>query len=194
MAPAAILACCVVMWPDFGDDVAVAVAWVIEHADALGVDRSRVALMGHSAGAHLVTVVSVHPELLAGAGISGDDVACVVALDSASYDLTAEGQDERVLIRSAFGTDPAALTDASPIHHLGPSAATPPDMLVVARGRPTRVQTAEDFAAAARAAGGSTQVLDATPYTHEEVNTRLGAADDAVVTPGVDRFLAECLA
>ncbi|MBK6669766.1 MAG: alpha/beta hydrolase [Actinobacteria bacterium] len=48
-------------WPDFGNDVAGAVAYVVDHADELGIDPGRVSLIGHSAGAHLVSIVATHP-------------------------------------------------------------------------------------------------------------------------------------
>ena len=38
-------------------DVAAALAHLLTRADALGIDRTRVVLMGHSAGAHLVALV-----------------------------------------------------------------------------------------------------------------------------------------
>lgn len=181
-------------WPDIGEDVAAATAWVLDHADVLGVDPSRVALMGHSAGAHLVTIVATHPDLLRDVGVDRAEIACVVALDSASYDLTAEDQDSRALIRSAFGTDPTTLADASPILQLQLDPGGVPDTLVVTRGSAARVGMAEELAAAIRATGATSEVLDATPYTHEEVNTLLGTADDAVMTPVVDDFLTPCLA
>jgi acetyl esterase/lipase len=81
-----------VMWPDHGDDVAAAVAWAQAEGAAVGLDSERVALVGHSAGAHLVSIVGTDPGLLTGAGADPLGISCVVALD-VDYDLAdASGQ------------------------------------------------------------------------------------------------------
>lgn len=45
------------------DDVAAAVAWLSDHAAQLGVDRSRVAVWGESAGAHVALLAAARPEI-----------------------------------------------------------------------------------------------------------------------------------
>ena len=69
-------------------DVAAAVQAIVERADALGVDRHRIVLMGHSAGAHLVALVGTDPRYLKGAGLSFADIAGVIPIDGAAYDLS----------------------------------------------------------------------------------------------------------
>jgi len=51
-------------------DVALAVAWLRNHAAENGIDPKRIVLMGHSAGAHLVALVGTDPTYLAAAGLS----------------------------------------------------------------------------------------------------------------------------
>jgi acetyl esterase/lipase len=180
-----------IRWPVYGTDVAAAVAWTLDHAGELGVDRDRVVLVGHSAGAHLVSIVATHPTLLLDAGLDRTAIGCVVALDTASYDLAERPGDDR-LVEFAFGTDPAVLDDASPtvqvIEHGGPL----PDFLVVARGTPARIAAAEEFASSAEAAGARVEVIDASPYTHGDVNVEFGAPGETVLTPAATEFLAGC--
>lgn len=68
-----------------------------------------------------------------------------------------------------------------------------PDTLVVTRGLPARTSQAAGYADAVSATGATDELLDAGDYTHADVNARLGATDDQVVTPAVDQFLAGCL-
>ena len=122
-----------VMWPDHGDDVAAAVAWVQRDGAGVGLDSEHVALVGHSAGAHLVSIVGTDPALLASAGADPLGVDCVVALD-VDYDLAdAAGQ---ALIANAFGTDPEVLAAASPPIQVERNGAPAAPFFVVTRGAP----------------------------------------------------------
>lgn len=183
-----------VRWPVMGEDVAAGVAWVVEHAESLGIDPERVALMGHSAGAHLVSIVAADPELLAAAGASRDDVRCVVSLDSAAYDITPTDARTRPLFAAAFGDDPVTLAGASPTVQAREQAAGLPDVLVVTRGSPARVAESAEFAAAIRDGGATGELVDAGSYTHEQVNTELGVPGEDVVTPPTRGFLQACFA
>src|SRR5690606_14961732 len=66
-------------------DVARALASAQRAARAWGLDPSRFALVGHSAGAHLVAVLAAAPELLEAEGALRPRAA--VLLDSAAYDV-----------------------------------------------------------------------------------------------------------
>lgn len=58
------------VFPAHAEDVAAAVAWVYAHAGEHGIDRNRLFLMGHSAGAHLVALVSTDGRYLAAHGLT----------------------------------------------------------------------------------------------------------------------------
>jgi len=182
-----------VVWPGNGQDVAAAFAWVRAHAEELGIDAAKMVLAGHSAGAQLATIVSTSPTLLAGAGLSPIDIACTISADTAAYDLTAPQPLVQPLIKAAFGTDPAVLSDASPLHQVRSHPMSSTDTLVLTRGRRPRVGSAEQYAAAIRGAGGSAQVLDVSPYSHAQVNARFGAPGETVETPTIETFLRTCL-
>lgn len=184
-----------VRWPDHGVDVAAAVAWTLAHADELGIDPDRVALMGHSAGAHLVSIVGTSPDLLADAGADRGDLDCVVSLDSAGYAITPDQvADGSGIYATAFGGDPATLADASPLTQVVEHPDGVPDFLLVTRGAAVRVAEVEAFADAVAATGAAVQVVDAAGYSHSEVNTRLGADGEHLVTDPARGFLSSCFA
>lgn len=180
-----------VRWPDHGQDVADAVAWVVAQGAAHGLDPSRVALMGHSAGAQLVASLATHPTLLPGAGVSRSAVACAVVLD-VQLDLT-DRLGPSGLVDVAFGPDPEVLADASPTLQVKEHGAPSATFLVVSRGGPRRVAGAGQFVDTVNAAGGRAELLDAGAYTHNDVSQRLGAPGEQVVTPATTAFLTGCL-
>lgn len=179
-------------WPDFGSDVAAATAWVIDNADDLGVDPERISLIGHSSGAHLVSIVGTNPSLLEEHGRSLTDVACVISLDSVTHDLTDPPPWEVDIIDLAFPGQ-AALIDGSPTLQAEAHAAVGnPDFLIVTRGRDERISSSERLADTLNAGGAVATVADVSPYDHGEVNTMLGIEGEELVTPAVDGFLANC--
>lgn len=179
-----------VRWPDHGEDVAAAVAWVQQQGPAVDLDGTGITLLGHSAGAHLVAIVGTDPTLLTVAGADPTDVSCVVALDF-SFDLADAPAEE--LITDAFGSDPGVIADASPttaIDRNGPPSAR---FQVVTRGGPQRVADAQEFVHLVNDSGGSAELVDATGYSHDQVNSQLGASDDTRVTPAVTDFVRSCI-
>ncbi len=187
-----------VVYPVHGEDVAAAVAFTLDRADDLGIDPTRVAVLGHSAGAHLAAMVSVDPDLLRDEGRSREDIDCLVALDTEGYDLQERldtGSDlTDALVANAFGTDPAELAAASPELVLEGAGGPVADAVIITRGLPKRRQQAGEFAAALRAAGSSADVLAVDGYSHADVNDALGRPGETVETPTVTAFLHTCLA
>jgi len=182
-------------FPDHPKDVGAAVSWVERNAGDFGGNGKQLALIGHSAGAHLVSLVGVDPSFIDDSGGTAESVRCVVSDDTEGYDVvarTAQGGIVQRIYQNAFGTDPTVQRDASPLNHVS-DRDHPPDFLVITRGTPTRVTMARDFAAAVEAAGANVDVLEATGLTHGDVNRLIGTADDTVVTPAVQQFVTDCL-
>lgn len=104
-------------------DVARALRALLDRAEALGIDRRRTVLMGHSAGAHLVALAGTDERYLRSAGLSFADVSGVIPNDGAAYDVArqiAEGnQVMQGVYLQAFGTDPARQRALSPAHQAG---------------------------------------------------------------------------
>ncbi len=181
--------------PAHAQDVGAAIAWVEEHIAGFGGDGEQLALLGHSAGGHLVSLVGLDPTYVEDAGGDIDAVRCVVSDDTEGYDLVeraAQGGRVLQLVQNAFGTDPSAYPGASPINHVA-DREDPPDFLVITRGLPRRVAAARAFADAVQGAGATVDVLEATGLTHADVNRLIGADGDTVVTPAVTAFLDSCV-
>jgi arylformamidase len=180
-----------VKWPTHGNDVNDAVTFVLDHAADYGIDPTRVGVMGHSAGAHLASMVTVDPDY------SRDRIGCLVANDTESYDLNAKLDSEegqvKALVINAFGDDPATLADASPTLVLRDNSGPVADAIVITRGTATRQRLSNEFAAAMRDAGAQTQVVLADGFSHRDVNDVIGT-DDPVVAQPVEAFLQQCLA
>jgi arylformamidase len=157
-------------------DVARAIAYAQQHAREWGGDPHRFVLMGHSAGAHLVALVTT----------SNPPVLGSVLLDSAALDVPRimDGPHFR-LYDDAFGRDRSAWRAASPWHQL--HAQTPPILAVCSSRRRESCSQAEAFVAKARSLGTRASVLPES-LSHEQINETLGEPGD--YTAAVDRFLA----
>jgi len=164
-------------------DVAKALAFAQQHASSWGGDPRKFILMGHSAGAHLVSLVSAEPSLAYGQGAS--PWLGTVALDSAAYDVAQlmQGQHRRFYDR-VFGSDPSVWAAASPKQKL--DARIAPFLAVCSSQRRESCPQARDFVAKAESFGTRTQLLE-EDKTHEEINKDLGTASD--YTGQVEAFL-----
>jgi acetyl esterase/lipase len=184
-----------VRYPTHNEDVAGAIAWVHDHIGADGGDPSRIALVGHSAGAQIVASIATDERYLDAHGLALSDLRCAGALDTEGFDVAsrAEGGPGAALYRAAFGDDPAAWADASPLLHVA-SGKGIPSFLVVERGTPARRAAQQRFVDALDAAGVAVTVLDAGTLTHGQVNSRIGAPGDTVMTPPLVTFLSGCFA
>lgn len=115
-----------VTFPAFAEDAARAVAWVQANIGAHGGDPDRIALMGHSAGAHLATLVALDGSLMTASGGDPARLRGVVGLAGA-YDFLP--LDEGSELQRIF---PEPVREASqPVHHVGEGGRVPPPMLLV---------------------------------------------------------------
>ncbi|MFM8564128.1 MAG: alpha/beta hydrolase fold domain-containing protein [Acidimicrobiia bacterium] len=180
-------------WPDYPDDVADAVAYIVDNGDALHLDTEYISLLGHSAGGHTVAIVTADPSYIDSRGLDDDTIDCVVANDTEGYRLEDRATAYPSAIENAFGSDPGVLADASPSVRIERDGAPATRYLVVTRGSARRQEVATEFVDLVVAAGGDAQLLVAGDYSHSEVNRVLGEPDDSVLTPTVSAFLRECL-
>lgn len=136
-------------------DEAAAAAWILDNIAQFGGDPRRVALVGHSSGAHLAVLVATDPKWLARSNHRPSDLAAVVGL-STPTDLSpradGRGYGDALLGgagAAAFGRDTTVMRDASPIQHAAQSG--PPILLVVGSADfPMLERDATAFAAARR--------------------------------------------
>jgi arylformamidase len=178
-----------------GADVAGAVAYLRDNSARLGFDRSRIALVGHSAGAHLVALVGTDPQYFRAAGLSLADVRGIVPLDGAAYDVSDQVDENARLMgdtyRQAFGTDPVRHRALSPtLHAAAPNA---PAFLILHVQRQDGERQSEALGAALGRAGTPATVQGFAGRGlrgHMQINRRLGDPDYPA-TAVVDAFLAQ---
>lgn len=183
-----------IMYPVHEQDVAAAIAWVYAHIGEYGGDPNRIVLLGHSAGAHLVAIVSTDESFLHDHGLPLTVIKGVIPLDTEGYDIPSTmAVFSNDIYLNAFGDDPLVWAAASPINHIAAGKGIPP-FLLVSRGKAFRQGMCADFEAALTAAGVGATILDASVYTHAEVNRRLGVPGETTVTPPVMQFLGNCFA
>lgn len=176
-------------------DVALALKALLDRADSLGIDRGRVVLSGHSAGAHLVALVGTDEQYLRAAGLSFADLRGVMPNDGAAYDVPAQiAQAGRLMLDTytqAFGTDPARQRRLSPTFQA--SAPNAPAFLLIHVQRRDGVAQNRELEAALRKAGTRVERREFPGdglRGHAEINRQLGNPDYAA-TPVVDAWLKQ---
>ncbi|MBU7579162.1 MAG: alpha/beta hydrolase [Porphyrobacter sp.] len=178
-------------------DVAAALAHILKRADALGIDRTRVVLTGHSAGAHLVALVGTDERYLKKVGLSFADLKGVMPNDGAAYDVTAQIADAGAMMKDtytqAFGTDPARHKALSPT--LQAAAPNAPAFLLLHVQRPDAVAQSKALAEALKKGGAQAEVAGFPGeglQGHMEINRKLGQPDYPA-TPVMDAWLKKVL-
>lgn len=162
-------------------DVAAAFTEVQRQAPGWGGDPARMVLMGHSAGAHLVSLLASDARLAQGV----TPWLGAVALDSAAFDIPRiMNQPHFALYDDAFGRDPAFWQAASPLLQLQRGAK--PLLAVCSTRRAEACAQADAFARKAEVLGVSVTVLR-QDLSHRQINQALGK--DPAYTAAVDAFL-----
>jgi acetyl esterase/lipase len=137
-----------VVHPAHVEDVAAGVAWVHKNIAKHGGDPQKIFLLGHSAGAHLVSLVATNPQYLkVHRLVPNSALAGVLAIDTASYDLvTTRTPAVRKMIYDAFGDDRETLASASPLPQAKAHRDTcPPFIIAVTKQRPEAWQESVAF-------------------------------------------------
>lgn len=169
-----------VRFPAHPDDVGEALGWLDRHAAGYGADPRRIVLVGHSAGAHLVSLVGTDRRYASRHGLEPWQIAAVVSLDTDAFDIAAEaasGATNPELFWNAFATPAENAADGSwsrgsPIRWA--DRGDPPLLLVTSLNPRRRA----DNEAMASALGQDPAGVLALPYSHQRINEALGAADD----------------
>ena len=79
-----------IKFPDQPDDVGEAIGWLDRNVEAYGGDPGRMLLIGHSAGAHLVSLVSTDPSYVGSFGVEPWQLIGTVSLDTDAFDIASE--------------------------------------------------------------------------------------------------------
>ena len=174
---------------DMLDDIAASIAWTRDHIAVHGGDPNRIVLSGHSAGAHLVTLLATRPDALKKRGIDPAVIKGVVPL-SGIYDVPgasarAKLEEDRVTLwRPLFGDKGQ---EQSPAVYFGKDM--PKTLFVV--GEKDYESCLVDYRAAEKSLAplvGDKAFFHFVPErTHEEIVLTIGTAQDEV-SPAVAAF------
>lgn len=197
LAPAA-------QFPAYPTDVAAGIAWVHQHAHEYGGDPTRLVLIGHSAGAHLVALVGTDARYLQAHGLELGDLTAVIPIDTEAYDLARlaarHGNRLPPIWGTAFGQNPEIWRAASPSTHVAAGTGIAPMlicysgglMLLQRRPNPTRAEDARAFAEALRDAGVRAEVFGAPEKSHAAIIRAFGLPGDTLAS-AVFAFLRSVL-
>ncbi len=171
-----------VIHPAHVEDVAAAIAWVVRNISRYGGNPSRIFVMGHSAGAHLASLIATDERYLAAHGLGFKTVAGVIPLDGAGFDITElmaahEGAYGR-MYRTAFGNDPDNWADGSPIEHVQPGKSIPPFLVIWAGSMYEARPQTRRFAAVLKGAGVPVETYHAQDKTHVTLLADIGKPAD----------------
>lgn len=169
-------------------EIAVATAYVQKHAAEWGGDGARVILMGHSAGAHLVSLVGASQNIRSAAGV--ERILGVVSIDAGAVDIAMQMPKVITPLKTryaeAFGTDPAKWAPMSPLQQLDATAA--PWLGICASTRPDEpCAQAAAYVEKSKSLGIPAQVLS-LPMGHGKLNAALG--QDSAYTKRVEAFMS----
>lgn len=166
--------------------VARALTYIQKNAPTWGGNPNKMIVMGHSAGAHLVSLASLkrasYPDLKPWSG--------TVLLDSAAYDLvTLMNNRPASFFVDAFGADKDYWVANSPLEQL--TSKVEPLFIVCSSNRAkSNCAQAETFKNKAITLGGKAE-LHPEALSHEEINSTLGLPN--AYTTAVDTFITEVI-
>lgn len=165
------------------DDVAAALVKVQELAPGWGGDPDNVILMGHSAGAHLVTLINSAPEIATAKG--AHIWKGTVSLDSGAMNVPAIMKARHLkLYDEAFGADPAKWEAASPYHRV--KGATQPLLGICRQRSSDACPQNKALAKKVNSLGGKMEV-EPERMSHGEINSELGRS--GAYTDRVETFM-----
>ena len=164
-------------------DIAEALIYIQKQAPNWHADSKRLVLMGHSSGAHLVSLLTTRPLWLTS---QPQPWRATVALDSAAYHVEKIMQTRHArLYDQAFGDQPSNWRALSPTFQL--QQALPAFLAVCSTTRPDQpCAQAQQFIQQAQKLGTKALLLP-LPLSHIEINKSLGKNNP--YTQAVDQFI-----
>lgn len=156
--------------PEHIRDVARAFRWVKENIKSYGGNDEQVFVSGHSAGAHLVSLLATDKRFLQGESKSVQDIKGVVAI-SGGYRILP-------IRRDVFGDD-NAMKDASPFSHI--SHGHPPFLIIYGGDEnKERHELSKEFQNALLNAKGNAECIAIQGRDHQGLFTKISPNDPTV--------------
>jgi len=165
-------------------DLEAAILFSQQKANEWGGSGEEFILMGHSAGAHLVSLVSSNNSKITGNRIK--PWLGTVSMDSSAYDIVKRmtSKNPSKFYGEIFGKAYNGWQKASPFYSLSDNL--PPFLAICSRRSETACNQAKHFTKKSQSLGAYVEVLD-VDLSHREINSKLGKA--SCYTSDVDEFL-----
>lgn len=180
-----------IKFPTHNEDVADAVKWISDNIVAYGGDNSKIALLGHSAGAHLVSLTGTSNQFLPARGIPLSAIRGIASIDTEGYNVVGQVTEANEVYINAFGTDAANLIIASPIEQVF-QGTTYPNFFIAKRGSASRIGLANIFISKLESVGVNVSQITANQYDHEGINDAIGKENETAITVPLKSFLRQC--
>lgn len=178
-----------VMYPAHNNDVADAIKWIKTNINKYGGNPNKLVLLGHSAGAHLVTLTGTNSTFLENVGLSFNNIKGIAAIDTEGYNVVDKINTN--LYINAFGTNNDLNTQASPVLNIK-SNISYPKFFIAKRGNSERIAITDDFINTLEQNNVSVSQIDGSIYTHSGINNAIGDANETLITNPLVNFLEDC--
>lgn len=155
-----------VRFPAFVEDGASALRWTHDNIERFGGDPHRVYLMGHSAGAHIATLLTLDPHYVKNAGLAPDAIRATVGL-AGPYDFMPGKMSRGVFNMTA--SDTAADPRIEPIHFADTRGAPPLLLLHGARDETVEAGNSSRLADRIHQSGGDARAILYPKISHKTI-------------------------
>lgn len=162
-----------VIHPGHIEDVARAFAWIYHNIAEFRGDPERIFISGHSAGGHLVSLLSLNEKYLEAENLSSDTIQGVISI-SGVYDIASYPDD---VLSEVFTTDQDLRLDASPIAHVDENQ--PRFLIIYAEfDLITLDEQAKDLAVILEEKGTLSEIIKISNKTHATIVLHLANESD----------------
>ena len=175
-----------VKYPIHNEDISLAISHIIKNIQKYKGDINNMVLMGHSAGATLITLTGVDSKFLGKYGISNFQFKGYISVDSAGYDICNGLNENDLMYVNAF--DYGNCEIKSPMS-IASNSNNLPSFFIIIRGSNKRIKEAKKFYQIMVQKSKYSQYFDAAPYSHEEVNDNIGNPNDTIITKEIEKYL-----
>ena len=178
--------------PAHSIDVVDALQWIQNNVHKYGGDASKMVLIGHSAGAHLVALSGTNQQLLRDRNINLSSIKGVISLDTQAYNVpyAIENLNEKDLYLNAFSNDTANQKDASPFYQLDNYNSVISNWMFASRGSLVRREILNDFTNKLISKGGNVDIVAMDGYSHADVNDLISDGSNSILSSRIEQFLA----
>jgi arylformamidase len=180
-----------VMFPMHNNDVADAVKWIYDNVATYGGNKNKMALMGHSAGAHLVSLTGTGNQFLPARNIPLNTIKGIASIDTEGYNVTNQCLDNNEYYLNAFGNTNTNWAVASPVNNLF-SGTLYPKFFIAKRGTTSRIAISDNFITQLQNVGVIVSQVTGNQYDHEGINDAIGAPGETAITEPLKTFFVQC--